>query len=80
MARISNYFRPADTDSFGPELLEVVGEAYDMAIAALHDIAQSDVPREIIARRIIKAAQEGEYDPVVVSAIGLGALNSDMLC
>jgi hypothetical protein len=78
MARIPNYFRPIDTDdSFGPEILEVVGQAYDMAIATLHGIGRSDIPGEVIARRIIEAAQEGEQDPVVLSAIALGVLNSD---
>jgi hypothetical protein len=80
VARISNYFRPTDADLFGPEILEVVGNAFDMTIAALHDIGRSDIPRETIARRIIEAAQEGEHDPVVLSAIALGALNSDIRC
>jgi hypothetical protein len=77
MARIQNYFRPTDVDSFGPEILEAVGNAYEMTIAALHAIGHADVPREVIARRIIEAAQEGEHDPVVLSAIALGAFYSD---
>jgi hypothetical protein len=80
MPRISNYFQPTDTGSFGPEILEVVGNAYDMTIATLHRIGQPEIPREAIAKRIIKAAREGERDPVVLSAIALGAVNSDTLC
>jgi hypothetical protein len=80
MARTSKHPRPTAAGSFEPEILDVLGKAYDMAIAALHDIGQSDVPREIIAGRIIAAAQEGEHDPVVLCAIALGALNSDMHC
>jgi hypothetical protein len=77
MAQISNYFRPTDIDSFDPKILEDLGRAYDMAIAALHRIGRQDIPREVIARRIIEAAQEGEHDAVVLCAIALGALNSD---
>lgn len=80
MARTSKQPRPARADSFEPEILEVLGKAYDMAIAALHGIGQPDVAREVIARRIIEAAQEGEQDPVVLCAIALGAFNSDGLC
>lgn len=80
MARIQNYFRPSDADSFAPEILDSLGHAYEMAIAALHGIGLADVPREVIARRIIEAAREGEHDPVVLCAIALGALNSDRLC
>jgi hypothetical protein len=80
MARTPNYVRPTDAGSFGPEILEELGNAYDMAIAALHDIGRPDIPREVIAKRIIKAAEEGEDDPVVLCAIALGALNSDMRC
>jgi hypothetical protein len=80
MARTLKHPRPADVGSFDPEILKVLGQAYDMAIAALHDIGQPDVSHEVIARRIIEAAREGEYDPVVLCALALGALNSDMLC
>jgi hypothetical protein len=80
MAQTSKCPRPTDAGSFEPEILEVLGSAYDMAIVALRGIGQPDVPCEIIARRIIEAAQEGEHDPVVLCAIALGALNSDVLC
>jgi hypothetical protein len=80
MARTSNCPRPTVVDSFGPDIVEVLAKAYDMAIAALHGIGQPDVPREVIAKRIIEGAQEGEHDPVVLCAIALGALNPDMLC
>lgn len=75
MAQIKNYFRPTDAESFGPQILEAVGNAYKMAVAALHDIGHPEVPREIIARRIIEAALAGEHDPVVLCAIALGAFD-----
>jgi hypothetical protein len=80
MARTSEYSESTGADSFDPEILEILGKAYDMAIAALQGIGQPGLPREVIARRIIGAAQKGEHDPVVLCAIGLGALNSDRLC
>jgi hypothetical protein len=75
MARTSKDFRPTGADSFDPEILEVLGQAYDMAIAAARDIGRPNVPRDVIAKRIFKAAEEGEDDPVVLCAIGLGAVS-----
>ena len=75
MARILEFLRP--TESFGPEALEALGKAYDMALASLHDVGQPDVVREVIARRIIKAAQKGERDPARLCAAALSAFNPD---
>lgn len=50
-----------------------------MAIASLHDIGQPELVREVIARRIIKAAQKGERDPAKLCAVALAAFNSDRL-
>jgi hypothetical protein len=77
MAQIVKFLRPSD--SFGPEALEVLGKAFDMAIAALHDSGQPDAVREVIAKRIIKAAQKGERDPAKLCAIALAAFDSDKL-
>jgi hypothetical protein len=41
MGQILEFLRP--TDSFDPEVLEVLGNAYDMAMAALHDAGQPEV-------------------------------------
>ena len=67
------------TDSFGPEAIAALGKAYDMAVGALHDVGQPEVVREVIARRIIKAAQKGERDPAKLCAVALSAFNSDSL-
>ena len=41
-----------------------MGKAFDRACHSLHDIGQPDlVVREIIAKRIIEVARDGERDP-----------------
>lgn len=75
MGQILEFLRPAD--SFDPEALEALGKAYDMALAALHDAGQPDVVREVIARRIIKAAKKGDRDPAKLCAVALSAFNSE---
>ena len=67
------------TDSFGPEAIETLSKAYDMAVAALRDVGQPEAVREVIAKRIIKAAQKGERDAAKLCAAALSALNSDKL-
>jgi hypothetical protein len=44
---------------------------------ALYD--QPDVVREVIAKRILEAAQKGEHDAAALSAAALAAFNSDNL-
>jgi len=60
--------------AFDPTATEVMGSAYDRACKALHDIGQSDIVREVIARRIIEVAQTGERDPERLCARALFAL------
>jgi hypothetical protein len=50
-----------------------------MAVAALQDIGQPQLVREVLAKRIIEAAQKGERDPAALCAIALAAFNSDKL-
>jgi hypothetical protein len=77
MGRILEFIRP--TEVFEPEAIEALGKAFDMAVAALHDVGQPAVVREVIARRIIKAAQKGERDPARLCAVALSAFNADKL-
>lgn len=77
MGQILKFIRP--TDAFDPEVIETLSRAYDVAIASLHDIGQPELVREVIARRIIKAAQKGERDPAKLCAVALAAFNSDRL-
>lgn len=75
MGQILEFIRP--TEAFEPEEIEDLGKAYDMAISVLHDAGQPAVVREVIARRIIKAAQRGERDPAKLCAVALSAFNPD---
>jgi hypothetical protein len=48
--------------SFDPEDASAVNQAYDLACQTLQHIGQPEVDREIIARRILHAAEGGERD------------------
>ena len=48
---------------FDPAATHVMGEAFDCACRSLRGIGQVDSVREIIAKRIIEVAREGERDP-----------------
>ena len=77
MGQILEFLRPAD--AFDPEVLEALGKAYDIALAAPHDTGQPDFVREVPARRIIKAAKKGERDAAKLCAVALSAFNDDRL-
>jgi hypothetical protein len=62
---------------FDDEATRLMGEAFDGACKGLRDTGQSALVREIIARRIIKAATKGERDPARLRAAGLAALGYD---
>jgi hypothetical protein len=49
--------------SFDPELVQVMGRAFDGAAKNLHDRGQPALVRDIIAKRIIDIAKTGERDP-----------------
>ncbi len=59
MAVLSFFPGPA----FDIDATQAMGEAFDRACHSLHDLGQPDVVREIIAKRIIDAARDGERDP-----------------
>jgi hypothetical protein len=61
----------------GDEATRIMGEAFDAACKGLRDTGQPALVREIIARRIIKAAKKGERDPVRLRKAGLAALGYD---
>jgi hypothetical protein len=48
-------------------------------MASLHDRGQPEVVREVIAKRIIEAAQRGVVDPASLCADALSAFDSDKL-
>ena len=48
--------------SFDPEAVTAVNKAYDLVCQTLQSIGQPEVDREIIAARILQAAESGERD------------------
>jgi hypothetical protein len=65
------------TFDFDDEATRIMGEAFDASSKGLHDSGQTALVREIIAKRIIKAATRGERDPARLRAAGLAALAID---
>jgi hypothetical protein len=58
---IHSFVRPG---VFDPEALAAIGEAFAAACKALDDTGQPQIVREVIAERIVAAANTGERDPV----------------
>ena len=48
---------------FGPDATRAMGSAFDKACRSLQNNGQANVVREIIAKRIIDLARDGERDP-----------------
>ena len=62
---------------FDDEATRLMGEAFDAVSESLRDTGQPALVREIIARRIIKAATKGERDLARLRAAGQAALGYD---
>lgn len=61
---------------FDAEATQNLGKAYDIACRSLHPKGRPPVFQEILAKKIIEAAQRGERDPDRLAAIALGILGS----
>jgi len=75
---MSDINRPFQNLCVDPVEMIVISEAYDLACRTLQNIGQLEVDREIIARRILRAAKTGERnaDKLCERAIhGLTALD-----
>jgi hypothetical protein len=59
---------------FHDAVTRVMGEAFDAACRELHDAGMPAVVHEVLARRIIDAAREGERDPTRLRDVALAAL------
>ena len=57
-----------------PEATQILSKAYDIACRSLHRKGQPPVVQELLARKIIEAAQHGERDPDRLAGIALGML------
>jgi hypothetical protein len=78
MGQILRFFQKDnsfDPGSFDPETLTLLGAAYDLTIANLHDGGQPDSACEIIASRIIASAIKGERDPQKLSRFALRGIS-----
>ena len=62
--------------AFGPDEVKILTDAYDRARRSLHDKGQPAIVQEIIAKRIIALAKEGERDPARLCADALTALGN----
>lgn len=71
MSSIIPFFRDR---GFDPEATEILGKAYDIACRSLHHKGQPPVVQELLAKKIIEAAQHGERDPDRLAGIALGIL------
>lgn len=60
MGQILQFVRPYDV--FDPDTLIILGDAYDRAIASLHDGGQPTIVRETMAIRMFELASKGERD------------------
>ncbi len=61
MAEILHFVRSGT--SFDPETISLLAAAYDKATAELHERGQPKPAREVVAKRIIALAINGERDP-----------------
>ena len=60
---------------FDDEVCRLIGEAYDAACETFQGNSNAaDFLREVIAKRVIKAAKQGERDPIRLRSAALGAL------
>jgi hypothetical protein len=65
---------PFQNATFDADATHVMGEAFDRACYSLHDVGQPDLVREIIAKRIIQVARDGERNPDELCVRALKAL------
>ena len=76
MASILPFIRKAGT-VFDDRMTAIMGEAFDSACRELNDSGQPVIVYEVIARRIIDGARDGERDPVRLRNAALAALGFD---
>jgi len=57
--------------AFGPEDIERLSAAYELALKALQLPNRTDAVTEIVAKRIIEIAQRGVTDPAEICAAAI---------
>jgi len=73
VASILRFIRKAGT-VFDDRITKIMGEAFDSACKELNDAGQPAIVYEVIAKRIIDGAKNGERDPVRLRNAALAAL------
>jgi hypothetical protein len=63
--------------TFAPEVLQAMGTAFDLACEQLRDTGQSDLVKEVLAKRIIDLANRGVTNPVDLCEHALKAFQKD---
>jgi hypothetical protein len=76
MASILPFIRRAGI-VFDDSITQMIGEAFDTACKELRDTGQPAIVHEVIAKRIIDAARNGERDVVRLRNAGIAALGSN---
>jgi hypothetical protein len=74
MGSIPQYLEE-EAGSFDECVKKLLGQAFDAACKALHDRGQPSIVREIIAKRILEAARQGERDPQRLCEAGRAGLS-----
>jgi hypothetical protein len=62
--------------AFGPDEIAVLVAAYEDALRALSLVNRSDLATEMVAKRIIELAKQGERDPVRLQERAMEAVSS----
>jgi hypothetical protein len=71
---LDKQFVPEPGAVFDAHGTKIMGEAFDAACKELHDTGQPSLVYEVIAKRILDAAKNGERDLVRLRNAGLAAL------
>ena len=53
-----------EQQSFGPEDIEILSNAFEEAVRELRLVDRTDPATQLLAKRIIELAQQGERDPI----------------
>ena len=53
-----------EQQSFGPEDIEILSNAFEEAVRELRLVDRTDPATQLVAKRIIELAQQGERDPI----------------
>ena len=64
--------------AFDAEITRTMGQVFDQACNSLRDFGSAILVREIIARRIIEAAKNGERDPARLYEQALRVVSIDI--